>query len=214
MRALLLCFVVLVSVALCGASSPYSVCYMGDEDCPPCPANASININALIWLSPDIHFVEETSPLEDYIKSTDPKNLIQLDSLLALHTTLEYICCHTKEEIDTIHTVAAAYQWKHIDIAYESATCNVDHNNSTVYIAQRPNNASQAALLSLVRGLESAYRAAGIRVNHPRSQEFHSTLARVTHEYPTNKVCCARLCRPLSLTLLSFVHFFFRLSTI
>lgn len=44
----------------------------------------------------------------------------------------------------------------------------------------------QHPLFTLIRGIEDAVRAAGVPINNPRMQPFHSTLGRVTHSFPVD----------------------------
>ena len=68
----------------------------------------------------------------------------------------------------------------------DSFACNLDHNNSTVYLHGLPS--SQGDLFSFAETVESQIQKAGIKVNTPRKTLFHMTLARVGYDFPVDRV--------------------------
>jgi 2'-5' RNA ligase len=76
--------------------------------------------------------------------------------------------------------------WSSFVIDYDSFSCNLDHDNRTVYLHALPSNQTQ--LFAWAGLVEESLRKANVPVNHPRKSLFHMTLARVTPDYPTDKV--------------------------
>ncbi|KAH3762242.1 hypothetical protein Pelo_5921 [Pelomyxa schiedti] len=187
-------FLVMLSVAVvvivgntAGVLGSESVCWQGDEDCPDCDDLLSLNFNTLIYLSDDSNYRQAVGTDQDVIESASTgDDIIRMESLLDLHTTLNYFCCYKEEEKRTILDIIGAIQWNSINLTYSQYTCNADHDNVTVYLHAEPDQ--QEELFALVSSIESAIEAAGIPINNPRNQNFHNTHARVTPSYPSDEV--------------------------
>lgn len=95
---------------------------------------------------------------------------------------------HTQEEKETIKRVMATMPWSEFSVGYASATCNVGANESYASVIVAADPPTQQTLFAFVRRIEAAVEAAGVKINHPRVQEFHSTLGQVTLDYPIDDV--------------------------
>jgi len=100
-----------------------------------------------------------------------------------IHMSFNYFCCYSKQDIATLHTVLAAYDWPtDLAVSFDQPTIRIDsdaekvEHYSYILLLDEP---SQAKMHSLMDGVEAAVRAAGLDVHVPRRQQepFHSTLA-------------------------------------
>lgn len=97
-------------------------------------------------------------------------------------------CCYSVQQRKTIVSVIQSYKWAPMNITYSAFGCNVDHDGKTVYIHAQPDQKGQNSLLSLVQGIEKAIQMAGVPIPNPRVQAFHSTLARVSPQFPSDQL--------------------------
>jgi hypothetical protein len=103
-------------------------CYQQDEDCPVCPSGRNESFTSLWIMSNHVKFMYHTRQAEQLIKKVDSKNIIRLESLLGLHVSLNYFCCHSKQEKDQILSLLKGYQWSNIGpFSFQKYHCNVDH---------------------------------------------------------------------------------------
>eukprot|EP01106_Pelomyxa_sp_JSP_P016229 TRINITY_DN594_c0_g1_i4.p1 TRINITY_DN594_c0_g1~~TRINITY_DN594_c0_g1_i4.p1 ORF type:complete len:241 (+),score=42.92 TRINITY_DN594_c0_g1_i4:38-760(+) len=178
--------IAVVSWVVC-ARGDTAACYMGDEDCPTCPITHPLSPTTTVDLSQDAAFRSIVSADQDVIASMgNATTIIRYDQLTQLHMSLNYFCCYSEQEKLKIYDTLSKYIWYPIQLNFTAYTCNADHDNYTVYLHSEP--AQQAELFELVRGIEAALVSAGIPNNHPRTQNFHNTHARVTPEYPSSEL--------------------------
>lgn len=125
---------------------------------------------------------------------------------LNYHITLNYLCCHTAEERQTIIRVIDELEWEPIPVTVAGTGCNKAPTDQWAWIWGEADAASEAALLGLVRRIEDAIEAEGITVNR-RVQTMHATLGTVRAEFVchadhqpfgaclTRVLCLLYLCR-------------------
>lgn len=113
------CLVCLCLWPRVGGQGSFSSCYIGDSDCPPCPANRTeswtstilyVTLGAVVSdstgssstsiacsldiLNGGVQMVERVREAQEVIQSYG-EGIIEIRPLLFLHTTLNYFCCHT-----------------------------------------------------------------------------------------------------------------------
>jgi 2'-5' RNA ligase len=167
-------------------------CFSGDSDCPPCPdPQRQLNFTSHLLLSlTKPSFMLPAAEAELFIRERAPSgSVIRMEDPFALHTSLNYFCCHSAAERDTIVGVLRHLSWDALPLNYSHFGCNTDHNNVTVYILMLPDASSQVLLMALIKRIETLVKAAGVAINNPRKQPFHCTLARVRRSlYPVDDV--------------------------
>jgi 2'-5' RNA ligase len=177
-------------VAMFGSFAAQDVCETIDGDCPDDCAAAgfagTLDFTALLDISPLHPDIERNAAsAEAYI--LEQGEVASVDApATSLHTSLFYFCCHTPEEKDEIKNVLHNMSWRAFSVNYDSFACNLDHDNSTIYLHGLPTN--QTGLFDLASNIEATVEAAGIPINHPRKSLFHMTLARVGYDYPVDDV--------------------------
>ena len=124
------------------AMATTDLCEKIDGDCPDdCAAagfNGDINFTALILISPTHFDVEWKAYLaEKYIQNAGKVHSVD-NPIFGLHTSLFYFCCHTTEEKSGIKNALHNMEWDSFQVSYDSFACNLDHNNSTVYLHALP----------------------------------------------------------------------------
>jgi hypothetical protein len=113
--------------------------------------------------------------------------------VLRPHVTIEYFCCKTPQELQTIATVLENTPWQPFNASFDALVCNDDQHNgaNTTSLVVRLDAASQTAFGASVRAFEDAIIAAGVKITHRRAQQefFHSTVAVVLREpaFPVEK---------------------------
>jgi 2'-5' RNA ligase len=122
------------------------------------------------------------------INQTDSQNVISLERLFGLHTSLNYFCCHSQSEKETIVQVLRKFQWTPKILTYDVFGCNLDHDGVTIYLHAQPNSVGQRTLFTMIREIEQAIENAGVPLINKRHQSFHCTLARVNHNYPVDDI--------------------------
>ena len=110
---------------------------------------------------------------------------------LHLHMSLNYLCCYSAQDLETIHGVLNGLQWPPLNVSFDRPVWringhgtgtptieNTDHM-SMIVLLDRP---SQRVMQAFVEDVEARIRAAGIDVHVPRAAQepFHSTLAVVS----------------------------------
>ena len=176
------------------ASASYDLCWIGDSDCPSdCSlyGNGTENFITVVWLGLGgtgnrTEFQANMGAAEDYMKQFS--GVRSTDPLTGLHTTLNYFCCHTTEEKAIIIEVLQKLKWQSFGLTYRGAGCNKGANETWASLWSQADDGSQNLLWSLVHQIEAAVEAAGVRINHPRVQGFHSTLGQVTLDFPIDAV--------------------------
>ena len=88
-------------------------------------------------------------------------SIIRMEDLQTLHSSLNYWCCHTPAEQAAIVTIVKNLEWRPIPLVLNRVSCNVDHDNRTVYMLSVYNEESQARLWDFIHRIEDAMRAAG-----------------------------------------------------
>ncbi|KAJ5068730.1 hypothetical protein M0811_02673 [Anaeramoeba ignava] len=181
---------IIILLLIFGISSSFDTCWNGDSDCMTCPEDSKENWTSLMYLSYHISFTEEIHKAQEIIKNSaeSSSQIIRMESDIELHTSLNYFCCHNSEEKEIIKKVLREYYWEPIDLEYNRVGCNIDHDNKTIYLLALMSEESEKKMFDWIRGIEKAISDAGVHVNHPRLQEFHCTMARVTHDFPSDSV--------------------------
>lgn len=72
-------------------------------------------------------------------------------------------------------------------LTYEKTWCNVDSRGTMIYIHSQPNEISQKILHEFYNKLGDELKKHHIFIQR-RLQSFHSTQARVTRNFPTDRV--------------------------
>lgn len=127
----------LLAVAM--ASATHRSCERRDGDCPPCQPARSLSPTAAVTLSdkePELVASAKwaESVLTGFGNRTD---IIRFDNpTTGLHTSLFYFCCHTVGEVEQMLSALGRMEWKSVTIDYDTAGCNLDHDNHTVYIRE------------------------------------------------------------------------------
>ncbi len=183
------------AAAPAAAAAASSVCEKRDGDCPSCPLAHPLSPVAKVGLSGEPALVASATRVDDILRNASEaggKDLQRFDDpKTGLHTSLFYFCCHSLGDLGTMHDAFAAWKWSSFTIDYADFACNLDHDNETVYLHALPSPDSQNALFNWARAVEAQMAAFGVTINHPRRSKFHMTLARVTPDYPTDKVVAA-----------------------
>eukprot|EP00933_Yihiella_yeosuensis_P027691 TRINITY_DN2158_c0_g4_i1.p1 TRINITY_DN2158_c0_g4~~TRINITY_DN2158_c0_g4_i1.p1 ORF type:complete len:283 (-),score=55.40 TRINITY_DN2158_c0_g4_i1:55-801(-) len=183
----------LVTLLICLCAKPAfsstDSCEKRDGDCPASCVDAGFNgtnsFTALLHVSPaPFRMIEKVEKAESairkagHVQSTD-------NPIFALHTSLFYFCCYTKEEQEDIEKALHTMKWSPITVNYNDVACNLDHNNKTVYIHALPT--VQDNLFALSRKIEDTVASTGAHIER-RETLFHMTFARVPPSYPTDDV--------------------------
>eukprot|EP00946_MAST-07B_sp_MAST-7B-sp1_P001670 g1670.t1 len=189
----------LVWLALVAASvvadAAVTRCEKIDGDCPRCrrPWIAGVNPVAEVHLSGESALVASAARADAEIKAMDGNagNIQRFDDpRTGLHTSLFYFCCHSSEEVNRMKAALRSMEWTSFDVHYDDFSCNLDHDNQTVYLHALPSN--QTLLFLWAKTVERALASHNITCNHPRKSKFHMTLARVDPAYPVD-LAVARL---------------------
>ena len=145
-------FILVLIVFLVGiVTGSTDTCEKIDGDCPDdCIAagyDGTANFNAKLNISPFHPDIErQAAAAEEYILSQG--DVKRLDSpLTGLHTSIYYFCCYTQQEKATIKHALHDMDWAPFMVEYDSFSCNLDHNNETVYLHALPSD--QDALFNL-----------------------------------------------------------------
>jgi 2'-5' RNA ligase len=184
-------FLLLLSQSLLASFTHSSTdsCEKVDGDCPDdclmAGYTGSSNFNALIQISPFYPaLMSSARKAESFIKT---KGSVQsVDSpVYKLHTTMYYFCCYTPEEEAAIKEGLRGMEWQPFVVTYDAFSCNLDHDNETVYLHAIPSDQSDYVALS--RQIEAVIEKTGSHVVE-RETLFHMTLARVGYDYPVDDV--------------------------
>lgn len=107
------------------------LCLQSDEDCPVCPKGKEESFTSLWMMETHVKFIYNARKAEKLIKSIDSKNVISTQSLLGLHISLNYFCCHSKQEKQKILKLLENYQWQNVGpFSFNKYHCNVDHKGN------------------------------------------------------------------------------------
>ena len=101
---------------------------------------------------------------------------------LYVHTTFQYLCCVTKDELkNKVFPALDSIKWEPISLEYEKVICNQD--GSIILIA---NNHTQIAMGQLLKNFEAAIIKAGVPIVRPRAEQeiFHITIGTTNSTYP------------------------------
>ena len=104
---------------------------------------------------------------------------IRSDDVLYAHSTVQYLCCLTLEQLGIAAAVLAAHPLPRTPVRFEQVICE------TASFIALADNASQVTLGMYVAGVEDALLAAGVPVRKRRATQapFHTTLATFGAEY-------------------------------
>eukprot|EP00761_Pharyngomonas_kirbyi_P013925 gb/GECH01013955.1/.p1 GENE.gb/GECH01013955.1/~~gb/GECH01013955.1/.p1 ORF type:complete len:432 (+),score=80.40 gb/GECH01013955.1/:1-1296(+) len=169
-------------------SVPYSTCWRGDSNCPSCNStSASENwISYMPMIAPSRfkwNLLKAKGQILRYFY--DLKWWIPQ---VAMHISLNYFCCHTKEEKKKMISIMKNVEWEPIQVRMTDFGCNVNDDESTVYLHTLPDEPSQQKLNRLMKQFETAIESAGIDINFDRTQAFHTSVAWVSPSFPTDDV--------------------------
>jgi len=149
-------------VAVFCTSNSFDSCYRGDQDCPPCPDTShNLNFTSILFLSIFPQMINAAKQAQLLINQTDSQNVISLERLFGLHTSLNYFCCHSQSEKETIVQVLRKFQWTPKILTYDVFGCNLDHDGVTIYLHAQPNSVGQRTLFTMIREIEQAIENAG-----------------------------------------------------
>ncbi len=112
------------------------------------------------------------------------------DNRYILHTTVQYLCCYSPEEYETIADLIDSMSWEPINVTFNKIDCNYGDNllpswNSVDIFMDEPRYSvtlhhyliiySSQAMYAFVKRIETAMENAGIPVNNPRTTQepFH-----------------------------------------
>lgn len=175
-------------VATTPTPSPFGLCWKGDSDCPVCSDGHNESFTTHVWLANSSKIVQSVDKSQHLMRQVDDKDVIEYRPLVFLHTTLNYFCCHTANEKRQIIEILHNQTWMPVNITYNATSCNLDHDNVTIYMLALLSNSSQDFLFNFVHHIENDMKTHAIPVNNPRKQPFHLTLALVNHSFPVDKV--------------------------
>lgn len=192
------------------------LCWEHDSDCPEkCPPDAkgTLNFNTAFLLNTknNTQFVKNMQKAQGILQQHNESQIISIENFLIFHSSLNCMqyymqsfiaidfCCYSQQEKHTIISILQQFEHVPLHITWNNTWCNWDHNNKTVYIHADADQESQDRLFAFVRQIESAISKAGIVIWNPyvckiynnqtsRVQLFHSTMARVTMQYPLAQV--------------------------
>lgn len=142
----------------------HATCFQGDSDCPPCPPGRDVSVTSLLHLSHvDNDIRKHVFQAQQVIWAAAPSesSIIRMEDLEKLHSSLNYWCCHTKDEQAAIVDIVKNLDWHPIPLALNQVSCNSDHDNRTVYLLSLYDDESQARLWAFIHRIEDAMRAAG-----------------------------------------------------
>jgi 2'-5' RNA ligase len=176
---------VLLVLGAAGLADP--ICEQRDGDCPKCPLLASFSPTATLHLSAvEPALVRSAAAADATIRgiaaaTNTTADIISFDApATGLHTSMFYFCCHALADLTAMKAALQAMVWQSFDVRYDGFSCNDDmHGSGVTYLHALPSAPYQIALFALAGQIETALRAAGVAVNHPRQSLFHMTLGRV-----------------------------------
>lgn len=104
------------------------------------------------------------------------------ESGAALHISLNYFCCYTREEKAKIRAALSAIHWRPINVTFDRAEWRIDNNGSPAdhySVCVFLDEASNERMLTWVAEVEAAVTTAGVPIHVTRTAQepFHSTLA-------------------------------------
>ena len=104
---------------------------------------------------------------------------IARDLIGGLHLSLQYHCCYTPTELDTIGRITAALKWKPFAVRFRFVVCI----GGALIVLVDP--VSQGQLTTLVSQVEFEMQLAGLPVHRFRAEEapFHASLATFNSTY-------------------------------
>jgi hypothetical protein len=176
----------LLLLAMVEALRSSAQCETRDGDCPKCshPWLSGFSPVVKVTLS-DTSLISAATTTDSYLQQLDSAHVQRFDNATTgLHTSLFYFCCHSFKEISRMKQALRAMRWRSFVIQYDSFSCNLDHDNKTVYLHALPSN--QTMLFAWATHVENQMALFNVTVNHPRRSLFHMTLARVDPVYPVD----------------------------
>ena len=175
---------ILALLAASGAAAPATCDQRGY--CPTsCAHPGATEADGLALLDGHLELLAHIGRAVDVMRSFPG---VATDDRLDIHTTFQYICCVTVEELVTkVYPALDSVQWAPVNISYSRATCNRD--GSVILMAD---DASQAALGAVVARFEAAIEAAGVAVVPRATMEgFHMTIGTTNASYPMEEALAA-----------------------
>jgi 2'-5' RNA ligase len=119
--------------------------------------------------------------------STDPTHVRSHLTWPQYHCSINYFCCHTPAEHDTIKKILHTISWQPFNLTFSGVDCNRGPGENWCSLYSTVNDEGQTLLMNFARRIEAAMVAAGVPNNHPRQQEFHATLGQTTLDYPNDE---------------------------
>lgn len=130
--------------------------------------------------------IETRDIIDDELCLTN-NSIFQFDEKTStVHMTLDYFCCLTYDQLQTVNDICEKFIWERMDIRFDHVICTQDgwhdgvfyENNTYIEIVTVVSNTSQAILLGAVTELEQQIIDAGIPIRVPRRDniEFHVTI--------------------------------------
>ncbi|CAF1523242.1 unnamed protein product, partial [Didymodactylos carnosus] len=156
--------------------SPYSTCSWDPYSYPSnpeqvCPTGSQIVLTTFVPLILDPILTANAKLAQTSIQYDvdDSSTITQLQSLITLHSTLNYFTCYSDQEINTIKQVLANYQWSSFEITIKNVSCGTD--TVQTYIVADVDQTSSNKMWNFVHGLESAIQTAGVTIKQPRIEK-------------------------------------------
>jgi len=174
----------LALLAASGAAAPATCDQRGY--CPAsCARAGATEADGLALLDGHLELLANIGRAVDVMRSFPG---VATDDRLDIHTTFQYICCVTVEELVTkVFPALDSVRWAPVNISYSRAVCNKD--GSIILMAD---DASQAALGAVVARFEAAIEAAGVAVVPRATMEgFHMTIGTTNSSYPMEEALAA-----------------------
>jgi len=96
-------------------------------------------------------------------------------------------CCYSLTEKMRIFEIIRGIQWKPFNLTFSKVQCNIAQSK-VVSLYALADEKGQETMRNLALTIENRIKHAGIPINHPRKQVFHSTLGQVWPDYPADQV--------------------------
>jgi hypothetical protein len=151
---MMLCLACRISFAFPAVTTPFSLCWNGDSDCPPCNATHNNSAAGLLLLADSVELVLNAQKVQQQMRQFP--GIIWLQPLIELHTSLLYLCCYSDEQMLAIQTTLQHVSWPPLLLNYSAFGCNVDADGIDIWVHFLADTASQAALYSYVGSLQDA----------------------------------------------------------
>jgi len=182
---LIFLFLMCITSVFCNSCTNYTIC-------TACNSTDQIPyVATLVPLGLHLPFANNMDDAEFIMNATG--GVQQLDVGIELHTSVNYFCCLTQEQLKKLADVLEAVNWSAFNISFDVAACNTNGdpwNLGGISFVVFLDLASQKAMGQLASAVEAAALAAGIPIYRTRQEQEpqHSTLGTVDLQYPVDSV--------------------------